>query len=71
MLEINFLAGSNYLLPGIKNSSKLTYLVANTGSQVTGHCHINDPTELKNSLLFQGITFITDSHVATFYFNWW
>ena len=46
MLEIIFfLAHISYLLLDIKGSSKLTYLVANTGGPVTGHCQIADQTK--------------------------
>ena len=37
VLEINFLAGSKYLLPSVKVGSKLTYLVAKFGGHITAH----------------------------------
>ena len=44
MLEINFLAGSNYLLPGMKGSSKSNIPSSKHGGPITGHCPINDNT---------------------------
>ena len=37
MLAINILAGSNYLLPGVKVGSKTNILVAKFGGHITAH----------------------------------